>query len=65
VEWLGVIAINKNINPVLLKVQELHKEFDNKEILKGINLELTTLGKENFIHKACDETLKSVYGSQY
>lgn len=34
------IAIDKNNNPVLLKVQDLYKEFDNKEILKGVSLEL-------------------------
>jgi polar amino acid transport system ATP-binding protein len=35
-----VTTIDKNTNPVLLKVQELHKEFDNKKILKGVSLEL-------------------------
>lgn len=34
----------------------------NTELLKWINDELTTLGKEKFIHKAYDETLKPVYG---
>lgn len=34
----------------------------NKELLDWINNELTSLGKENFIHKAYNETLKSVYG---
>lgn len=37
----------------------------NTELLNWINDELTTLGKENFIHKAYDETLKSVYGSEF
>lgn len=32
--------IDKNNNPVLLEVKELRKEFDNKEILKGVSLEL-------------------------
>lgn len=35
-----MIAIDKNNNPVLLKVQDIHKEFDNKEILKGVSLDL-------------------------
>lgn len=39
-ELQGGIAIDKNNNPVLLKVQDLHKEFDNKEILKGVSLDL-------------------------
>lgn len=34
----------------------------NKELLDWINAELETLGKENFMHKAYDETLKSIYG---
>ena len=34
----------------------------NVELLKWINTELTELGKEKFIHKAYDETLKPVYG---
>lgn len=34
----------------------------NKELLDWINKELETLGKENFIHKAYEETLKPVYG---
>jgi polar amino acid transport system substrate-binding protein len=37
----------------------------NKELLDWINSELVTLGKENFIHKAYDETLKTVYGSEF
>lgn len=37
----------------------------NKELLDWINNELVTLGKENFIHKAYDETLKSVYGEEF
>ena len=32
--------MDKNNNPVLLEIQDVHKEFDNKEILKGINLSL-------------------------
>jgi len=35
----------------------------NTELLTWINEELTTLGKENFIHKAYDATLLSVYGA--
>ncbi len=37
----------------------------NTELLEWINEELTTLGKENFIHKAYDATLLSVYGADY
>lgn len=37
----------------------------NKELLDWINNELTALGKENFIHKAYDATLKDVYGDSY
>jgi polar amino acid transport system substrate-binding protein len=37
----------------------------NTELLEWINNELTTLGKENFIHKAYEETLTSVYGADY
>ena len=33
----------------------------NKELLDWINTELDTLGKENFIHKAYNETLKPAY----
>lgn len=32
--------MDKSNNPVLLEIQELHKEFENKEILKGISLSL-------------------------
>lgn len=35
-----MIAIDKNVNPVLLEVKELRKEFDNKEILKGVSFSL-------------------------
>jgi polar amino acid transport system substrate-binding protein len=34
----------------------------NKELLDWINNELVTLGKENFVHKAYEDTLKSTYG---
>lgn len=37
----------------------------NTELLNWINTELVTLGKENFVHKAYDATLKSVYGSEF
>lgn len=37
----------------------------NKELLDWINNELTTLGKEKFVHKAYEETLKSIYGDSY
>lgn len=37
----------------------------NKELLDWINNELTALGKENFVHKAYEETLKSVYGADF
>ncbi len=33
-------VIDKNNSSVLIEVQELHKEYDNKEILKGVSLEL-------------------------
>ena len=39
-EWLGVIAMDKNNNDVLLEIQDIHKEFDDKEILKGVSLSL-------------------------
>ncbi|MVX63308.1 ATP-binding cassette domain-containing protein [Clostridium chromiireducens] len=32
--------MNKNNNPVLLKIQDVHKKYDDKEILKGIDLSL-------------------------
>ena len=34
--------MDKNNNPVLLQIQDVHKEFDNKKILNGINLSLHT-----------------------
>ena len=37
----------------------------NTELKDWINTELETLGKENFVHKAYDETLKSVYGGEF
>lgn len=37
----------------------------NKELLNWINNELETLGKENFMHKAYEETLKTVYGENF
>lgn len=37
----------------------------NTELLEWINNELTELGKENFVHKAYDETLESVYGAEF
>ena len=37
----------------------------NKELQDWINTELETLGKENFIHKAYEATLTSVYGADY
>src|SRR5471030_452832 len=37
----------------------------NTELQSWINTELETLGKENFVHKAYDETLKSVYGAEF
>lgn len=37
----------------------------NTELRDWINTELETLGKENFVHKAYDETLKSVYGPEF
>ncbi|WP_270567817.1 amino acid ABC transporter ATP-binding protein [Clostridium beijerinckii] len=32
--------MDKNNNPVLLEIQDVHKKYDEKEILKGINLSL-------------------------
>lgn len=32
--------MSKNNNPVLLEIQDIHKKFEDKEILKGINLSL-------------------------
>ena len=37
----------------------------NTELKDWINTELETLGKENFVHKAYEETLKSVYGDEF
>ncbi|NMF04445.1 cysteine ABC transporter substrate-binding protein [Clostridium beijerinckii] len=37
----------------------------NTELRDWINTELESLGKENFVHKAYDETLKSVYGAEF
>ena len=37
----------------------------NDSLREWINSELETLGQENFIHKAYDETLNSVYGSNF
>ena len=37
----------------------------NKELLEWVNTELVTLGKENFVHKAYEATLTSVYGKDY
>ncbi|AFS79436.1 amino acid ABC transporter, periplasmic binding protein [Gottschalkia acidurici 9a] len=34
----------------------------DKELLDWINKELETIGKENFVHKAYEDTLKPVYG---
>lgn len=35
-----MIIIDKSNNPVLLKIQELHKEYDGKKILKGVDLDI-------------------------
>lgn len=32
--------MDKNSNPVLLEIQDVHKKYDEKEILKGIDLSL-------------------------
>ena len=37
----------------------------NTELKDWVNTELETLGKENFVHKDYDETLKSVYGAEF
>ncbi|AJG99582.1 glutamine ABC transporter ATP-binding protein [Clostridium beijerinckii] len=34
--------MDKNNNPVLLEIQDVHKKYDEKEILKGIDLSLHT-----------------------
>jgi len=34
--------MSKNNNPVLLEIQDIHKKFEDKEILKGIDLSLHT-----------------------
>lgn len=34
--------MDKNNNPVLLEIQDVHKKYEDKEILKGINLSLHT-----------------------
>lgn len=36
----------------------------NTELLEWLNTEIETLGKENFVHKAYNETLKDVYGTE-
>lgn len=37
----------------------------NTELQEWINNELQSLGKENFVHRAYEETLKSVYGDEF
>ncbi|MDO5516381.1 MAG: cysteine ABC transporter substrate-binding protein [Clostridium sp.] len=37
----------------------------NDELREWINTELESLGKENFVHKAYEETLESVYGKEF
>ncbi|WP_294378330.1 cysteine ABC transporter substrate-binding protein [uncultured Clostridium sp.] len=37
----------------------------NADLKNWINTELETLGKENFVHKAYEDTLESVYGSEF
>ena len=37
----------------------------NDDLKNWINTELESLGEENFIHKAYDETLESVYGEEF
>lgn len=32
--------MNKNNNPVLLQIQDIHKEYDGKKILKGVDLSI-------------------------
>jgi len=41
-EWLGGIILDKNNNNnnILLGIEDIHKEFDNKEILKGVTISL-------------------------
>lgn len=37
----------------------------NTELKEWINTELEALGRENFVHKAYEETLESVYGKEF
>jgi len=39
-ECLGVITMDKNNNTILLNIEDIHKEFDNTEVLKGVSLSL-------------------------
>lgn len=54
---LASFGSNDTIAPAVAK--------GNKELLDWINKDLEKLGKENFVHKAYDETLKSTYGTEY
>jgi len=68
-----VITINKTNNPLLIEVKELKKNFDDKEILKGLNLSLhkgevlvilgpSGCGKSTFLR--CLNGLEKIQGGQ-
>jgi len=68
-----VITINKTNNPELIEVKELKKNFDDKEILKGLNLSLhkgevlvilgpSGCGKSTFLR--CLNGLEKIQGGQ-
>ena len=54
---VGELGSSDTIAPAVTK--------GNTELRDWINDELTTLGKENFVHKAYESTLTSVYGADY
>ena len=68
-----MITINKTNNPELIEVKELKKNFDDKEILKGLNLSLhkgevlvilgpSGCGKSTFLR--CLNGLEKIQGGQ-
>ena len=68
-----MITINKTNNPLLIEVKELKKNFDDKEILKGLNLSLhkgevlvilgpSGCGKSTFLR--CLNGLEKIQGGQ-
>ena len=54
---ISSLGSNDTIAPAVAK--------GNTELKDWINTELETLGKEQFVHKAYDETLKDVYGAEF